>query len=343
VLLWTACAWLVWRIVYGLTRSFTPALLAAAIVLVDPRAIVTIIVLEHASSLACVFGLIAITLVIDAGDRRLSGAKAIALCLLLLASALSKEYGLAFTGAVTLWSLRERRTDMAAPAAIAGAAYLAMRFVFASGPVPPHAYCQQSGYFLSTRTVCFDAIHADVITQAAYNVAATAVGSVLPWLFTPNGQIDPQPVWLIDSVAWLAVVAFGCWRTPRFRSLILLVVACNAILSFALYRDRDHVVAVCVLGIAAGIGVAGGPVGAMNAAETSALPRLLRRTFVAALLVLLAARAITTRMFVASEVASAQSFDPCDALGGPWPLDKAFATRIKTEYRMPNPDCTPAR
>jgi hypothetical protein len=121
--------------------------------------------------------------------------------------------------------------------------------------------------------------------------------------------------------------------------MTFLVVAFSAALSFMLYRDRNHMVALCALGVALGVGLAV----ADAAVQTSTRPRRIRATAVAALLVLLAAQALATRELISDEVVYSHRYDPCDTLRGLQPPDPAFITRIKTAYGMPNPDCAPGR
>ena len=338
LLVWTGCAWLVYHIVNRLAHSSAPALVAAAVVVTDQRAEVAVIgFLARASSMACLFGLIALLLVISARDQRLTRLKWIGLSLLLLASGLSKEYGLAFTGAVAVSALVERRRDIATAAVAAGVAYALLRIEFAGGATA--RYCEEMGYFFTLRDVCFDGVHAAVVKQATYNVVATGVGSILPGVFSTEGQVAIAPRWVAKSVVWLAVMAFGWWKGPTPTRMTLLVVVFNAALSFMLYRDRNHLVALCAFGIAVGVGLAA----ANAAAQTSARSRLIRGTAAALLLVLLAAQAIATRKIIAAEVADSVRLDPCEALADSRPLDPAFVRRIKAAYGMQNPDCAPGR
>jgi hypothetical protein len=339
LLLWTGCAWLVCHIVRRLTHSSVPALLAAAVVVTDTRAVAaTIGFLERATSMACLFGLMALLIIISARDQRLPRLRWIGLSLLLLASGLSKEYGLAFTGAVAVSALVERRRDVATAAIAAGVTYALLRIGFAGGAMA--RYCDEMGYFFALRQVCFDGVHAEVVKQAAYNVAATGVGSILPGVFAEWGEIGIAPRQVAASVVWLAAAAIGWSKSPTpMMRITLLVVAFNAALSFMLYTDRNHLVALCALGIAEGVGLAV----AHAAVQASAWPRLIRGTAAMGLLVLLGAQAIATREIMSGEVADSRREDPCAALAQGRPLDPAFVKKIKTAYGIPNPGCMPGR
>ena len=333
-LLWTACAWLVCVIVHRLTQSMSAALLAAAVVLIDQRAVVLVIIIEHNATLACFFGLLALLMVLDARAQRLTGARWIGLWLLLLASGLSKEYGLAFAGAIAMSSLVERRRDTATAAIAAAVSYGACRLVFAGGGAAP--YCQEMGYFFGLGTVCYDDLYWAVVRHMLYNVVATGVGSFLFGLFDAEGRIGIAPVWVAASAVWLVAAAAGWWKGPSYMRAVLLVVGCNAALSFMLYRDRNQVVAVCALGILIGVGLTS----IQLLAQGSGSPRLTRAAVVAACLALLTWEAVATRNIVASEVADSRQFDPCDALVSGLPDDPVFIKHVKVTYGMPDSDCT---
>jgi hypothetical protein len=232
-------------------------------------------------------------------------------------------------------ALCDRRRDAATAAIAAGVTYAVLRIGFAGGATA--AYCDAEGYFFILRQVCFDGIHSMAATQAAYNVSAAAVSSVLPGLFSVWGQIGIDPRWVARSAIWLAVALIGWSKGPPPMRMTLLVVAFNAALSFMLFAYHDQVVALCGLGIALGVGLAI----ADAAVQTSARSRLLRGTFAAALLALLAQQAVATRALVSFEAADSRHRDPCVALADSRPLDLAFVTRLKTAYGLPNPDCVP--
>lgn len=333
LLLWIGCAWLVYHVARRLTHSSAAALFGAALVFTDFRAIGPVTMMERANLLACLFGLGALVIATGAWYEPLTRLRWVGLAVLLLASSLSKEYGLAFMGALAVWSLLERRRDTLAAAVAAGAMYALLRITFANGALAP--YCEDTGYFFGMRSVCFDGIRSVATTQTAYNIVATAIGSVLPGLFTIWGEVSIAPLWLARSVVWLALAALGCWKGPRPVRITVLVIASNAALSFMLYRSRNHLVALCALGIAVGAGVA-----VLNGLlQTWGRPRLMRYAGVTALLGLLMVEAIRTREIVSADVADSRRMDPCEALADRRPLDRAFVKRIKTAYAMLNPDC----
>ncbi len=337
LLLWAGCAWLVYEIVTRLTRSFVPALLAAAVVLTDPRAVEPMISFPQTTFMACLFGLAGFLVIVGARSTRLTRPGWIGLSLLLLAAGLCKEYGLAFMGAAAVYSVFERRRDLASAAVAAGLMYALLRLGFAGGATAE--YCEDTGYFFTVRHECFDGVHSVLLPQAVYNVAATAIGSLLPGLFNLWGQIIIEPRMVATSLVWLAAAALGWWKGPTPTRMTVLIVAFNAALSFMLYRERDHPVALCALGIAVGVGLAV----ASAAAQTSARPPVIRGTVAAVLFVLLANHAIGTRADVVDEVADSyqQGQDPCEALAGGRPLDPAFVKRVKVAHGMSNPDCVP--
>ena len=82
-----------------------------------------VLIEERQSSLACLFGLAAWLTIARAGNDRLTPAASAGVSLLLLASILSKEYGLAFAGATAAYAIGERRRNLAA-AAVAAVGHL---------------------------------------------------------------------------------------------------------------------------------------------------------------------------------------------------------------------------
>ena len=333
IVLWTACAGLVGEIVRRLAGSYRAALLAAVVVLVDMRAVTSMLVLERANLIACLCGLAALLLVVDARDRPLTIGERIGLTALLLGSALGKEFGLAFSGALIAFALLERRRDLAASAFAAAAAYATMRLVLVNGAIA--RYCAEEGFFFDLRTLCGDWSQPRMWQQAAYNVAITGVNAVVPGLISNFGRIGVDPRWTLASLVLLAVTCVGWWKGPRVARLALLVVVADAALNCLLYRPRNQLVAVCALGVPFGVGIAS----VQSMLRDRRWGRLLRAAAVAAVLGVIAWQAHMTHDVVVAEIADAAREDPCSALTDDRPLDPAFVSRIKTSFDLPNPDC----
>jgi hypothetical protein len=126
-------------------------------------------------------------------------------------------------------------------------------------------YCEDMGYFDEVRRACFG--HARgagallltggaEVAQHAYNIGAAFVGTFLPFLFTGKGSLGggvsiPLAVWSV-IVTGMAIVAWV--RTPRSALPFLALIIANSLLSLALYRERNVVIAVAALYAAAALG-----------------------------------------------------------------------------------------
>jgi hypothetical protein len=325
--IWALAAWLVYRIVYHLVPSVPAAFAAAVFVLADLRAIPSVAwIVERQSSMACLFGLMAVLQVIRAGARRLSRLEWIALGGLLLASALSKEYGLAFMGALVVYAWWERRIDLAVPAVAAAIAYGALRLTFAGGAASE--YCEDMGYFFAERIgVCYNGLDRASLAQMAYNVAATGVGSLVRGLFSENGRIAIARLPLLLSLLWGAVMVAGWARGPKALRLVGLVIAGNTALSFMLYQARNQLVAVCAVGVIVGAGVAA----VLAIRQHGAASRWVRGGLAAAVAGLLVVQVVRARTAVGDEVDQLMHQDPCRMVPE-HPEVAAFARRVKTQY-----------
>jgi hypothetical protein len=327
--LWTLAAWILYLVVVRLAHSRLAALVAAAFFLTDLRATWTLTwIVGRQNVLACLFGLVAVWIVVRAGERRLSRAEQAGLLVCLLASALGKEYGLAVAAALAVYGFSERRRDLAAMAVTALGAYVAIRVVFAGGAVLPRCGPAGGG--------CEATADAPSLPGAVYHVVTTAIGIVYPGLFDNNGDVGIARFRIIESALWLAVAVAGFRRGPKPARLAALVIAASALVSFWTYLSRDHLVGLIGFRMLIGLGL---PVA--YAALTRRLPaRLVQAGGAVVLLVLLAAQVHRTRLAVAGEVDPTFTADPCIGLMHPELYDPAMIRRIKHQYGLSNPDCS---
>jgi hypothetical protein len=331
LVVWTIAAWLVSRVVDAFVDSRIAAFVAGAVVLTDARAVKAMVwIVDRQMTLACVFGMLALVVVIRRGDLRMTGIEGIGLFLLLLAAALSKEYGLAFAAALGLYALGAHRGDIAAAAFSAVVAYLGVRLYLVNGA---HGYCADSGYFFTMREVCYGELKPLQMQQAFYNVAATAVGSLLHGLFDTYGVLTLAPLLLARSVVKVAVGLTGWLRAPKLTHIAVLVIASNAILSFVFYRERNHLAAVCALGLVIGAGLA------VIDARLRTFTTGVRVGVAVVLLSVLGLQAARTRGIVSREVDNLLGGDPCSGVGHARSSEREFARRIKLKYDMSNADC----
>lgn len=335
ILIWVTCAWLVYRLVDELASDRAAGLLAGALVLTDQRSHQAVAwIVERQTPLACAFGLLAALLVVRARQRRLTPGERLSIGLLLVASALSKEYGLAFAGAMFVYGLWQRK-DLATVAAIAGLGYGALRLMLTGGAWGP--YCGEMGYGFDLQVQCVDPRAAASAGQMAYNVMATALAIPLPGMFDDSGMIYLNiarlRVWVALAAAAMVGILLG---GPRLRLLALLPV-CNALLSFVVYRERNQLIGACAMAVAMGVGFS--LWSRMRILSSSKLKPLLHAAALAVLVFLLHKQIIATRQVLVDEYADVD-MDPCHSLdvrGRSFGDD--FIAKVKNRYAMENPHC----
>jgi hypothetical protein len=334
VALWACCAWLVWLIVLELSGAMLPAAVASLWLVADRRAIDSLSwIIERQTSMACAAGLAAILMIVRLRDRRPATGEAAAIGAALLASAFSKEYGLAFAAAVAFGALSQRRREILVVAVAAMVVYVIARFALAAGAFG--AYCEDMGYFTSIATTCVEPVAGIGVSQMIYNAVATVVGTLVPGLLAPEGMLQVDRWRALVSLAVLLVAAWGCYKGGPIVWMIALLPLLNGALNFMVYRDRNHVIGACAIAIAAGIGLA-------------ALQRLPRRGAVGALpavtavlvMVMLAARIAEARQ-VASAAYHEQTdgVEPCESEVRRRPFADPYVRLVKAHYGMANPTC----
>ncbi len=330
-----ACAWLVFRIVLEESGAAASGLVVAALALTDQRVVRAMSwIVERQSSMACLFGLAALLLVSRAGERRLSPAHGVVVGALLLASPLCKEYGLAFLAGVGIDGALRRRRDLVAIAATAFVGYAALRLVVVRGALQSPD-CSPMGYFFSTRAVCIGAGGTEAASQMLYNVAATAVGSVLPGLFSPNGQVGVSLVRLGIGAAIAALAAWGWWAGSRTARMALLTVAANAVLSASLYRERNQFIASFAVAVAAGCGLARWTPTTVPGHWAA----IARRAAFSGLLAAIALQAVRTHDRADDDRTQFLSGNPCRQLQDRDQIDRRFGRRLMAFYALPDAGC----
>jgi hypothetical protein len=326
--LWIATAWLVYRITRALAASEVAGVLAGVLVLSDARATWTLVaIVERQTSLACIFGLWALWLAMRSSPR-LSGRRQAAICVLLTASTLSKEYGAAFTVAMAAYGVFERRRDLWQPAAAAALAYFAVRMVVVGAITQP--YCEEMYLFGTARDVCVDVTSPASYPQLAYNAFATLVNLPLLGLLSGAGQPIFAESRLATGLLFSALAVAALIKGPRVMRLIAAAAVANGLLSIMIYRDRNQLAGACALAILAGVGLR---------PALDALPRALRTALVAAIIGLIAAQAVLARALVIERGAIAAQVDPCRLEIMDRPFVPSFVTTLKRAYGRPDADC----
>jgi hypothetical protein len=256
-----------YALLYRMTGSWAAAGGSAFALLVDPRLIsISTTIGERETAIVSLLGLLALLAVLAPPARARPRLIGVAVFLLLLLAALSKEYGLAFSAAVLVAALLNRSArSRPVVVAVVGAvvAYAALRWGVVGGTTGD--YCEDMGYFDQLRRVCFGHNQGEgavlltggaELAQHAYNMGAAFLGTFFPFLFTGKGSLTssvsvPLVVWSL-IVTGLAIVAWV--RIPRAALPFLALIVANSLLSVASYRERNLVVAVTGLYGAAGLG-----------------------------------------------------------------------------------------
>lgn len=294
ILLWGLCALFVYLLAYVHTGLVLAAAGAGLMTLTDGRFFTPLVwIVERQTMLACIFGVIGLLVAhqLASTERRRTGSMA-GLFVLLLLSALSKEFGLAFAfGVATIGLLRARRPrELVVVGVGAVVVYGALRGLvggldFGAGGGDNRGFgesqssegrglCQTVGFGANPRDICYgDLTLLGQLAQFAWNIGASFVGIFFPSVIGDNGNLlapdvlgsalgGPSyyegfafrslPVPLVVSA--LAIVAW--LKRPAIALPLLAVIVANAVLDFQYYRERNIIVGMVALHVAAAIGIA---------------------------------------------------------------------------------------
>lgn len=337
--LWVTCAWLVYRLVGELGGSQAAAAFAGVLLLIDRRSVESLTwIVERQSTLACALGLAAGLMVVRAPAVSLTWRDRGVVALLLLGSALGKEYGLAFTGALVCYGWNQHRRDLVQTGVAVAVVYAGLRVMAAGGATG--LYCEDMGYFNQTYEACVDPLTGQGLGQLTYNVVANAVGIAVQGIFDNEGMIQVEPRRLALGLTMFALAMVGVVFGDLRLRLLALVPVFNALLGAMLYRHRNQLVGVCAMTVAVGIG--------LSLLHAPAFVGAARRQFAGAVLATLIALAalhgVTTRARVINEVHGLRGQDPCEAGLRRHNYGDRFAQRVKAAFGLDDPNCleTPA-
>ena len=335
LLIWAACAWLVYRLVAELTASFTAALFSAVLVLVDQRAMAAMTwIVERQTTMACAFGLSALLVVARARHRALAGRELVLVSGLLLASALSKEYGLAYAGAILCYALFNRLRNLGAASVAALLAYGGLRIGLAGGALRP--YCEEF-ILAGDRSLCLGTFANPglELAQMAYNVVTTGVGIPLPGFFDFNGAIDIYQ-WevAIRGVLLVPALVAVAGNLPQAR-LIALVPICNALLSLMVFRARNQLIGATALAVVMGIGLAY----LQAQSRDREWGGFVRALAMASFLALLARDAQRTNIVIGDRSTELLEDEPCASYVRDLPYGPRFVTMVKSRFGLDDPHC----
>lgn len=336
-------ACMVFAVVRHVTGRIDAAIVVAAAMLVDERNHVALIWLDRQISMTAFFGLAALLVLWSGAGKRWSF---LAAAVLLLLSVLSKEYGLAYLGLLGIESVRrlliDRKDHVAGGWLIVAVAvtvtYFAMRYFLANGATGE--YCETEGYFWQSAKVCFDRNSGiSALPQLLYNIAATFVGTFLPGLFNGDGKLTDfagiSPRYFFYSACFAVFALYSVLRPPYEARLAILLVACNALLSFLLFRHRNHMVGEVGLYIASGIGLAQ----VLQLCEGARWRRALRFAILAGLALLIAALSYRTEIALAAAYERLRMANFCESVASNRGIDQRLAREIAAKFRPWVPPC----
>lgn len=340
LVIWAACITLVYRMARQLACSQSAATLAAVVLFADSRSVEALTVIQdRQTTMAIAFGLWALAITIRVGEERLNGVERAMVVGALLAAAFSKEYGLAYAGALATYGLWNRRRDLSGAALAAVATYAVTRWWLANGAVA--VYCEDMGYFLDTAPQCMNAPNALTLTQATYNMAAATIGIPLRGVFDAAGRISVDLAPLVVSLVLATMVVRAMVAGPRQATLLFLVLPFNALLSFMVYRDRSLLIGAAAMAILVAIGYD-------SFRRASHGKAVLRHTVVSVTIALILALGSLTAAMAAETARQASDMrrdDPCFADERRFEYGARFVSIVKRRYGLANADCVlaPAR
>lgn len=353
----SACAIAFLGLLYQITGRIFPSLLAALLFLVDLRTMPSLYWIgERQSSLAALMGLLALlimdsprpygrgasihtldTLMCVKGGKILSKERVLFFGLCLLGAALSKEYALAFL----LAAMVELGLNPPAQSRwywvttfLIGVGYMVLRLL--AGAIHPSAYTEDIGFFFASRSVDYSHLSfTGRLAQYSYNALATLFGTLLPSFFSGVGALR-IPSLKDSSILLLTLPILACfwlglrkqWRIAMpFAALIL----GNALLSFLIYRGRNHLVGLIGLYGIVGLGLA------WIAQRTSSM-KLLTVVCGWLILVILGQGIQYRRVLQNLHVTTMNAMDPCESLDDP-DISPKTIEEIKRFFGLPNPTC----
>lgn len=327
--IWIVCAALAGAIVRRVTGSRAAGVIVSLFLLSDPRVVWALtLVIERQSLLACAFGLGAWYLMADCPDH-LTRSRCVMVASLLLASALSKEHGLAFAAGIGAAALTSRHRAIVLSAGSALAAYALLRVVLAGGAFGRS--CAHTFVFFEERMLCTGQTAPADIAQMLYNIMATTLNLVVSGLFSEVGE----PVLARRSLIVAAIVvvsgALALRRVTATTRSALLVIAFSGLLGAPVYHARNQLIGAAAALIIAGAGMA---------VAAAAAPGWGRRGALAIVLAALLLQASMAQRAVAGQSDDVNHNDPCETeIYRELPWTRPFVRRVKQHYALSDPAC----
>lgn len=329
-------AWLIYRIVTELTATRAMGVAAALIVLVDRRLEEAVIwIVERQMLLACMFGLMVVLLLVRARDRSLSRREWFGIGALLVASGLSKEYGLAFTLMLGAYGVWRRRPAKILTASAALGTYVSLRLAVAGGATG--AYCEDMGFLFAQEYRCIDLNEPATLGLMVYNVVTSAIATAVTGMFGSHGVIDFERRRLAMSLFFLIFATLGVWKGPRPSRMIALLPLTTGVMCFMLFRHRNLLPGMMGFAIVAGVGMA---------IVWRRAPAVIRPACRVAMLVVMGMvflqKAFDAHEHVAAAAAETHDYDPCLSPLRERAFTDSYVAIVNRTFGLREGDC-PAR
>jgi hypothetical protein len=326
--------------------------------LVDPRIAHPLHwIVNRQLTLAVVFGVSGIVLMQYAIEKSKIKSASVLVCTLLILSALSKEYGLAFLGFVVVLGFFLHRKHLKIILMIAIFAiitYFGLRFGLArvSSSVD---YCEEIGFKDNSLELCYNDYEPNIRKNFyLWNIGASFVGTFLPDLFSDVGQwvgieFSPNILILPGSDVSVTEIVFGILiillvilsfiKFPKFSVSFLSLVIFNAILNFLLYRPRNLFIG--MVGVYGLIGIGIYYIQRMYLNKTKlGIIIFWGLIFILGATASLKAESLSHNLRTTAIEYSIQ--DPCEAAfvhPHPEMFDMELIKDLKIKYKMSNPEC----
>jgi hypothetical protein len=335
---WAVAAFGIYLFVAHTTGSRASGAFVALALLLDLRAVETLKwITGRQESLTAIFGFSVLAIGLSQCGIQRPRIRLAVLFALLLAASLSKEYGVAFAATLFVGTYIRPVQDSRSLRLVAVASaltYALLRVLIVGGAAG--SYCNEMGFFLSSRNVCYaDLTLVDRLTQHAYNVGATLVGTLLPGILTGTGAVRVDSGLLPISVGWLCLAIVGWVGAPRRTLVMLCLILANSALSLMIYRERNQTFALMGFYASAGVGLSV----LLAWSRTHFAGRVASIGAVTVLFGLLALHIPSVQRVYDQEVRASFDREPCDALKNPDRYDARVVGVIKRKYGMANPDC----
>ncbi len=256
------CTIFLYFIVFIFTQSRLSSFIAALFMLVDIRVATSLYwINDRQNSLAVLFGAAAILLFLYSAKSKMSISTAFWIVLLLFLSASSKEYGLAFAGSLIFFTLLLYNQHWKSTLLIVLSVlviYFGLRFGVARNDLSLE-YCEEEvGYRDKTVSICYsDYSISDRLKFYTWNSGSTFIGTFLPNFYSVVGQwkeLEVVPGYdvfpknpissgeLLFMILTVGLVGMSFYKFPRISLSLLSIIFFNSILSFLLFRYRNHFV-----------------------------------------------------------------------------------------------------